>query len=417
MVEYKKTILDNGLTILVNTDSNTPITAVNILYRVGSKNEDPEKTGFAHLFEHLMFGGSENVPKYDIPLERAGGENNAFTNADFTNYYLTLPTNNLETALWLESDRMLGLNFSQRSLDVQKQVVIEEFKQNYLNQPYGDVYLLLKPLAYKVHPYRWPTIGREIAHIESATLEDVMDFYRKYYNPNNAILSVVGDVDPEQVFDRVKHWFGDIKPGKQLVADYSPEPVQTKPRHLSVYRPVPQNALYMAWHMPSRLEQEYFVSDLISDVLSNGHSARLYQRLVKEKKLFTSIQAFISGDIDNGLFIITGKLMEGVTMEEAEAAIWTEITCFTDELVSEEELAKIKNKMEANLIFSRMTVLNKAMNLCYFELLGDAAEINREFGHYQKISRNDLSEQAKRMFSRDSVNTLYYHAQHDKSEH
>ncbi len=413
MVEYEKTTLDNGLTVLVSIDRNTPIAAVNVLYRVGSKYEDPNQTGFAHLFEHLMFGGSVHVPKYDVPLERAGGENNAFTNADFTNYYLTLPINNLETALWLESDRMLSLNFSQRSLDVQKQVVIEEFKQNYLNQPYGDVYLLLKPLAYQLHPYRWATIGREISHIESATLDDVVDFYHRFYNPDNAILSVVGDVDPGQVFERVKHWFGEIKPGNRQVHDYPDEPVQVQARHQAVYRPVPQNALYMAWHMPARTEQGYYVSDLISDVLSNGHSARLYQRLVKEDKLFTSIQAFISGDMDGGLFIITGKLMDGVSMEEAEAAIWAEIERFAEVLVSDEELTKIKNKMESNLTFSRMTVLNKAMNLCYFELLGDAAEINREFDHYQKITRSDLSNQVKRMLTREKANTLYYYAKND----
>lgn len=413
MVEYKKTTLDNGLTVLVSIDRNTPIAAVNVLYRVGSKYEDPNQTGFAHLFEHLMFGGSVHVPKYDVPLERAGGENNAFTNADFTNYYLTLPINNLETALWLESDRMLSLNFSQRSLDVQKQVVIEEFKQNYLNQPYGDVYLLLKPLAYQLHPYRWATIGREISHIESATLDDVVDFYHRFYNPDNAILSVVGDVDPGQVFERVKHWFGEIKPGNRQVPDYPDEPVQLQARHQTVYRPVPQNALYMAWHMPARTEQGYYVSDLISDVLSNGHSARLYQRLVKEDKLFTSIQAFISGDMDGGLFIITGKLMDGVSMEEAEAAIWAEIERFAEVLVSDEELTKIKNKMESNLTFSRMTVLNKAMNLCYFELLGDAAEINREFDNYQKITRSDLSNQVKRMLTREKANTLYYYAKND----
>ena len=411
MVTFEKTKLTNGLTVLVHRDRHTPIVAMNLIYQVGSKNEDPGQTGFAHLFEHLMFGGSVNIPKYDIPLERAGGENNAFTNSDYTNYYLTLPKNNLETAFWLESDRMLGLEFSQRSLDVQKQVVIEEFKQNYLNQPYGDVYLLLKPLAYKVHPYRWSTIGREISHIESATLDDVKAFYQQHYNPDNAILSIAGDVTPDEVFKLAEHWFGPV-PAANLVAEsYPGEPIQNEARRLSVYRDVPQNALYMAWHMPARRDPGYYTTDLISDVLSNGHSARLYQNLVKEKKLFTDLTAFISGDIDTGLFIITGKLMDGVSMEEAEAAIWTELKHLATDLITEEELIKIKNKIEANLIFSRMPVLNKAMNLGYFEMLGDAAAMNDEVNKYQRITREDIADQARSMLVESKQNTLTYYAQ------
>jgi len=411
MVVFEKTKLDNGLTVLAHRDQNTTMVAMNLIYKVGSKNEDPQRTGFAHLFEHLMFGGSINVPKYDLPLERAGGENNAFTNADFTNYYLTLPKNNIETAFWLESDRMLGLDFSQRSLDVQKSVVIEEFKQNYLNQPYGDVYLLLKPLAYKVHPYRWSTIGREVSHIEGANLDEVVAFYKKYYNPDNAILSVAGNVEPEEVFRLAEHWFGPLPAGNQEKTPYSAEPAQTEARHLSVERNVPQDALYMAWHMPARLQQEYYVADLISDVFSNGQSARLYQRLVKEQKLFTGIQAFITGDMDGGLFIITGKLMKGVRMEDAEAAVWKEIHDFATDLISQEELTKIKNKIEANQVFSRMPILNKAMSLGYFEMLGNAEEWNREVEKYQRITRDHLSEQARTMLSENKKNTLYYHAQ------
>jgi predicted Zn-dependent peptidase len=411
MVVFNKTKLDNGLTVLAHHDPNTPMVAMNLIYKVGSKYEDPQRTGFAHLFEHLMFGGSINVPKYDIPLEHAGGENNAFTNADYTNYYLTLPKNNIETAFWLESDRMLGLDFSQRSLDVQKQVVIEEFKQNYLNQPYGDVYLLLKPLAYKAHPYRWSTIGREISHIEGAHLDEVIAFYKQYYNPDNAILSVAGDVDPDEVFRLAEHWFGPLPAGNKVAPVYPEEPLQTEARHQSVYRNVPQDALYMAFHMPARRDQGYYRADLISDVLSNGHSARLYQKLVKERKMFTSLQAFITGDIDGGLFIITGKLMKGVTMEEAEAAIWEELHRFANDLISEEELTKIKNKIEANQVFSRMPILNKAMNLGYFEMLGDAKEWNTEIEKYQSITRDDLSEQVSTMLGESKKNTLYYNAQ------
>ncbi|MFA5419180.1 MAG: pitrilysin family protein [Bacteroidales bacterium] len=410
MVTFENIKLNNGLTVLVHRDRHTPIVAMNLIYQVGSRNEDPGRTGFAHLFEHLMFGGSVNVPKYDIPLERAGGENNAFTNADYTNYYLTLPKNNLETAFWLESDRMLGLEFSQRSLDVQKQVVIEEFKQNYLNQPYGDVYLLLKPLAYKKHPYRWNTIGREISHIEGANLDDVKDFYHQHYNPDNAILSVAGDVYPDDVFKLAEQWFGPLPAGNITVQPYPREPEQLEPRRLSVSRNVPQNAIYMAWHMPARRDPAYYTTDLISDVLSNGHSARLYQHLVKESKLFTELNAFISGDIDSGLFIITGKLMNGISMEEAEAAIWTELNRLTTDLITEEELKKIKNKIEANLIFARMPVLNKAMNLGYFHMLGDADDWNREAEKYQRVTRADIVEQARTMLVPSKQNTLTYYA-------
>ena len=411
MVSFEKTKLDNGLTVIVHRDRFTPIVALNLIYKVGSKYEDPGHTGFAHLFEHLMFGGSIHIPKYDIPLERAGGENNAFTNADYTNYYLTLPKNNIETAFWLESDRMLGLDFSQRSLDVQKQVVIEEFKQNYLNQPYGDVYLLLKPLAYKVHPYRWNTIGREVSHIENASLDQVVDFYQQYYNPDNAILSLAGDVDPKVVFGLADRWFGSLPSNIKTLSHYPSEPRQESSRHLSVTRNVPQNALYMVWHMPARRDPGYYAADLISDVLSNGHSARLYQHLVKEKKLFTDLNAFITGDIDQGLFIISGKLMDGVGMEEAEAAVLVELKRLSSELITDEELTKIKNKIEANLVFASMTVLNKAMNLGYFEMLGDAANWNNESAKYDRITRDEIMEQASELFHESKKNTLYYYSE------
>ncbi|MBN2616077.1 MAG: insulinase family protein [Bacteroidales bacterium] len=410
MIQFERFRLRNGLSILMHQDPHTPMAAVNILYKVGARDEDPEKTGFAHLFEHLMFGGSVNIPSYDNPLQQAGGENNAFTNNDFTNYYLTLPKNNLETAFWLESDRMLSLAFSRKSLRVQKQVVTEEFKQNYLNQPYGDVYLLLKPLAYKHHPYQWNTIGKEISHIEKATMDDVKHFYSRYYNPNNAILCVTGNIHPDKVIPQIENWFGSIPSGAELQRNYPAEPEQKENRTLTVERDVPQDALYMAWHMPARNEKEYYTSDLISDLLSNGDSSRLFQRLVKDKQWFTDINAYITGDMDRGLFIISGKLNPSVDFHSAEEQIEKELTKLTEHLVEEEELQKVKNKIEANLVFSEISILGKAMSLSYFEMLSKAEDINNETEKYQAVRREDIREQARKLFAEGKKNVLYYKA-------
>jgi predicted Zn-dependent peptidase len=409
MINFDRFKLDNGLTVIVHKDPSTPIVAMNIIYKVGSRDENPDKTGFAHLFEHLMFGGSVNIPKYDEPLQKAGGENNAFTNSDYTNYYLTIPKNNLEIGFWLESDRMLNLAFTEKSLEVQRQVVIEEFKQNYLNQPYGDVYLLLKPLAYKVHPYQWPTIGKEISHIENATMEDVKAFYAKYYNPDNAILSVAGDVETEEIKALAEKWFGTIDKKSNLQNRMLPEePEQTKPRSHTVERNVPQDAIYLAWHTSPRLDDTFYHYDFISDILSNGDSSRMYQSLIKEKQLFTDINAFITGDIDKGLFIVSGKLMEGVTMETAEQAIDEELQKIQSELVSTEELGKIRNKVESNLVFSRLSALHKAMNLGYYEMLGDAGLFNQEIEKYKQVTRHDILNTSQKLFAPHRKNALYY---------
>ena len=410
MVKFDRFILDNGLTVIVHRDVSTPMVAMNIIYKVGSRDEDPERTGFAHLFEHLMFGGSVNIPKYDVPLQKAGGENNAFTNNDFTDYYLTIPKNNLETAFWLESDRMLSLAFTKKSLDVQRQVVIEEFKQNYLNQPYGDVYLLLKPLAYKEHPYQWNTIGKDIRHIEDASMEEVKSFYRKYYNPNNAIMTIAGDVNLNQVKDYADKWFGNIPAGDDPSKKYLQEPRQNSYREEIVERHVPQDAIYMCWQIPKRTEQGFYVCDLISDILSNGNSSRLYRNLVKNKKLFSEISAFVTGDLDPGLFIISGKLLNGTGKAEAEEAIKDELDIVKNELVSNVELQKVKNKIEANLIFSRMSILNKAMHLSYFELLGDAMLWHNEAGRYNKVNSRHILETSRQIFCETQQNTLFYKA-------
>lgn len=409
MIYFEKFILPNGLTVIVHPDKSTPLVAFNILYNVGSRDEDPEKTGFAHLFEHLMFGGSKNIPDYDEPLQKAGGENNAFTNNDITNYYLTIPKQNLETAFWLESDRMAGLAFSKKSLDVQRNVVSEEFKQSYLNQPYGDVYLLLKPLAYKVHPYMWDTIGKDISHIQNAKIEDVKDFFTRFYCPNNAILVVSGDIEVSEIKYLSEKWFGPIPKGPNNKRNLPIEPEQKEERKLSVHRNVPLNAIYKAYHCCGRIDAEFYTVDLLSDILSNGKSSRLFQNLVMNKQLFSDVNAFLTGDIDKGLFIITGKLSNGISLEIAEEAIQGElnnIQCFQNKT----ELEKVKNKIEATLIFSEMSVLNKAMNLAFAELTGDASQINEENKNYQKVTSTMIRNQAKQIFKNTNCSTLYYHS-------
>ncbi|MFA5970933.1 MAG: pitrilysin family protein [Lentimicrobiaceae bacterium] len=416
MIEFDRFTLDNGLRVLVHRDSSTPIVAMNILYNVGSRDEHPDRTGFAHLFEHLMFGGSVNIPRYDEPLERVGGENNAFTNNDFTNYYLTVPGHNLETAFWLESDRMLNLAFSVKSFDVQRNVVVEEFRQNYLNQPYGDAWLLLRPLAFKVHPYKWAPIGIDPSHIEQASMDEVRDFYLKYYNPCNAIMVVAGNVETASIRELAEKWFGNIEKGRMNSRDLPVEPEQTEARSLTVERDVPYDAIYKAWHMCSRADDSFFATDLISDILSAGQSGRLNQKLVKELRFYSDISAFISGDIEAGLFVITGKLMKGVSMAEAENALQMEIDEICRNLITETELQKVKNRVEAVMEFSEMRVLDKAMNLAYYELLGDAGKVNDLIQRYDSVTIADIAVEANKIFSPENCSTLYYIARNHEAK-
>lgn len=410
MISYDRFTLSNGLRVLVHHDNSTPIVAMNILYDVGSRDEQPDRTGFAHLFEHLMFGGSENIPKYDEPLERVGGENNAFTNSDITNYYLTLPVQNLETGFWLESDRMAALAFSPKSLDVQRSVVVEEFKQNYLNQPYGDAWLLLRPLAYKVHPYQWATIGKDISHIEEAGMDEVKAFYHKHYNPGNAILTIAGDVETEKVKELAEKWFGSINKEHLFKRSISGEPPQTEARKLTVERDVPSDAIYKVFHMCERRNKDYYASDLISDILSGGHSARLFKELIKKRQLFSDLNAYITGDIDTGLFVITGRLIKGVAMADAEKAIDEQIKKICTTLVEAKELQKVKNRVESSLLFSEQSVLDKAMNLAYYEWLGDASLANTTIEKYAVVTAGDLLEQANKIFREENSSTLYYYS-------
>ncbi len=408
MIQFEKFILSNNLTVIVHQDKSTPLACITILYDVGARDEDENKTGFAHLFEHLMFGGSVNIPSYDEPLQLVGGENNAFTTNDITNYYCTVPAENIETAFWLESDRMLSLAFTEKSLEVQRSVVIEEFKQRYLNQPYGDVWLLLRPLAYEVHPYKWATIGKEISHIENATMQDVKSFFKTHYNPSNAILVVAGDVDLQQVKDLCKKWFEPIPTIQKPKRDLPAEPKQTEPRKLTVERDVPASAIYKAYHMCSRHEDAYHTIDVISDILNRGNSSRLYKTLIKEKQLFTEINAYVMGDFDKGLFVISGKIPDSVKMEDAEKGILEELEKLKIALVSENELQKCKNKVEASLTFSETDVLTKATNLAISELLGDAALINEEIDRYAAVTREGIQQQANLILNESNCSTLYY---------
>lgn len=408
MISFERFTLQNGLKVLVHEDPTTPMAVVNILYDVGARDEHPDKTGFAHLFEHLMFGGSVNIPSYDEPLQRVGGENNAFTSNDITNYYITLPAVNLETAFWLESDRMLNLAFSEKSLEVQRNVVCEEFKQRYLNQPYGDVWLKLRPMAYKKHPYQWATIGKVLKHIEEATIEDVKEFFVKHYNPSNAILVVGGAVIVAEVKEMAEKWFGNIPSQPKLQRFLPVEPIQTEERKLSVTAKVPLNAIYKVFHMPSRNDDGYFPADLMSDILSRGNSSRLYRNLLKDQKLFSEINAYLTGSLDAGLFVIEGKPLPGISIETAEEAIWKELERLKNELVDVDELVKVKNKIESTMVFSEMSLLDKAMNLAFFELLGDANRLNTETQKYLDITAEDIKQKAQAIFRKENSSTLYY---------
>ena len=410
MIQYEKFTLDNGLRVLVHKDESTPMAVVNVIYDVGARDENPEKTGFAHLFEHLMFGGSINIPEYDEPLQMAGGENNAFTTNDLTNYYCQLPAENLETAFWLESDRMLSLAFDSKSLEVQRKVVCEEFKEHYINKPYGDAWHKMRELAYTVHPYRWMTIGKELKHVEDATLQDVKDFFFKHYTPINAVLVVAGNVTTAQVKELANKWFGPIPAGTKYERNLPAEPKQKAPKTLEVKANVPLDALYKCWHICSRLDKQYYVTDLITEILSGGGSSRLFQALVKEKQLFSSIDCSHFGSTDAGLLSITGKLVKGVEMKDAEAALMEEITRLQQEGISELELQKVKNKTESMMAFEDMSVMNRATSLAMYELLGDADLINKELERYQAITRDELMQESRAIFNENNCNTLYYYS-------
>ncbi len=408
MISFSRYSLENGLRVLVHEDTSTPLVAMNILYDVGSRDEDPSMTGLAHLFEHLMFGGSVNIPEYDPPLQMVGGENNAFTNNDNTNYFLTIPSENVETAFWLESDRMLGLDFSQKNLDTQRNVVIEEFNQRYLNQPYGDAILKLRPLAYKVHPYRWPAIGSDISQIAGVTLDHLRKFYFSHYAPNNAILAITGNIKPEKALNLAAEWFGSIPERKVVPRSLPVEPLQEEERILTIEKDVPSDALYKVWHIGPRKNLDFYTLDLITDLLAGGESGRLYTKLVRDMKLFSEINAYLTSDIDPGLVVLQGKLMKDIDIRIADEAVDKVFKELTDSSDIEGEMEKVKNKFESSTVFSNTSILNKAVSLAYFELLGNPGQINREIEDYRSVSRKMVTEAAEKYLRQTNCSTLYY---------
>jgi predicted Zn-dependent peptidase len=408
MIKYDRFQLDNGLRVLVHEDASTPMVVVNVLYDVGARDEDPKRTGFAHLFEHLMFGGSVHIDDFETPLQLAGGENNAYTTNDFTNYYIQLPAENIETAFWLESDRMLSLAFSEKSLEVQRKVVMEEFKEHYLNKPYGDVWFKLRELVYKEHPYRWMTIGSELSHIEQAQLGDVRNFFFKYYRPVNAILVVAGKVNTAQVRSLAEKWFGDIPAGEKYRRSLPQEPPQREARKLTVHAQVPLDALYKCYPMASRTEPGYYVADLLTEVLGGGASSRLHQSLIKEQRLFSQLDCYHTGSVDPGLVVIEGRLIKGVKLEDADRAVENELQKLQSERVDEKELEKVKNKTESAIVFEDMSVMNRANSLAIYELLGDVNMMNTELEKYRAVTAEDMLETSRRIFDPLNSNTLYY---------
>jgi len=408
MIDFKRYKLQNGLTVILHPDKSTPLVTVNVLYKVGSKNEQPDKTGFAHLFEHLMFGGSKHVPDYDTPIQQAGGDNNAFTNSDLTNFYNVMPAENLETALWLESDRMLQLNINQKSLSIQKKVVVEEFKETSINEPYGDLWHQMSDLAFKKHPYRWPTIGLVPAHIEEAELEYVEHFYQTYYKPNNAVLIVAGQYDEHRIKDQIEQWFGGIASGEIGVKPIPVEPEQKEFRTRTLHRKVPSDAFYLAFHMPDRKHRDFIAYDILSDILSGGRSARLYQNLLKGKELFSTVNAYITGTFDPGLFVIEAKLLENADLEKAKLLVWNELQKLKEELVKPEELQKVKNSLISSVAFSEVSITHKAINLAHYEMLGDVNDINRQEEEIDKVTAEDLIRIANEILVKENCSEVVY---------
>lgn len=411
MIHFEKFVLSNGLRVVVHEDHSTPMAVVNVLYDVGAKDENPDKTGFAHLFEHLMFGGSVNIPDFETPLQMAGGENNAYTSNDLTNYYIQLPAENIETAFWLESDRMLSLAFSEKSLDVQRKVVCEEFKEHYINKPYGDVWFHLRQMAYTQHPYQWMTIGKELSHIENASLNDVKNFFFKHYRPLNAILVVAGHVKTAEIKELAEKWFGGIPSGEKYIRSIKTEPQQNEARRKEVKAPVPLDALYKCWHMGDRMSKEYYVADLITEILGGGGSSRLFQSLVKEKKLFSNIECYHFGTVDAGLLAIEGKLVKGVKMEDAEKAVEEELEKLKQDGISEKELTKVKNKTESAIAFEDMSVMTRANSIAFYELLGDAGLFNTDRERYFAITAEDILNHSRSIFDKKNSNTLCYYSE------
>jgi predicted Zn-dependent peptidase len=411
MIHFERFTLDNGLRVLFHKEPSTPLAVVNLVYDVGARDENPEQTGFAHLFEHLMFGGSVHIPDFDAPLQAAGGQSNAFTSNDITNYYDVLPAHNLDTALWLESDRMLSLAFTPKSLEVQRQVVIEEFKQRYLNQPYGDAWLQLRPLAYQKHPYRWATIGKNIKHIADATMDDVRAFFQKHYHPGNAVLCIVGNFELAEIQQKVQHYFGNIPAQTKIARQLPQEPTQKRFRQKVIARKVPADSFYYAFQMGKRLDKDYYLADLLSDHIGNEKTGLLFIELQRKKRLVSEITAYITGSIDNGLFVITGKINPNRSLEELDAALWPLLEKYKAKKMSKPSLQQLILKLQTAKAFQDQGLLSRAMQLSFFELLGDAALINQESARFSSIQTADLQTYAQQLFDKNRCALLQIQAQ------
>ncbi len=408
MLSIRKTVLDNGLRVIVHEDHTTPLAACNIVYNVGSRDEHPDHTGFAHLMEHFMFTGSKNVPDFDKVLQKVGAINNAYTSQDLTHYYEVLPANNLETALWLESDRMLELAFRQQSLDIQKQVVIEEFKENFLNRPYGDLMMLFNQMAYERHPYQWLPIGKKPEHIAEVDMEMIKDFYYRFYRPNNAVLVVAGNVHLDEVAALAEKWFGDIPPGDVPEKNYPKELPQKNLRIKAVERNVPSDVLMKGWLMCNRMHPDYYACDLLSDMFGTGQSSYLYQKLVNEQKLFTDISASVMGTTDEGLFLISGRPVEGVSIEDADAALCSYLYGFKPDNNFSHDLEKVQNRAESVLLNNEIKIDDRATNLAVGETISNVEYFLDERQHYFDVTEEQMLRLISEMLTEKRSNTLYY---------
>lgn len=408
MLSIRKTILDNGLRVIVHEDHTTPLAACNIVYNVGSRDEHPDHTGFAHLMEHFMFTGSKNVPDFDKVLQKVGAINNAYTSQDLTHYYEVLPANNLETTLWLESDRMLELAFRQQSLDIQKQVVIEEFKENFLNRPYGDLMMLFNQMAYERHPYQWLPIGKKPEHIAEVDMDMIKDFYYRFYRPNNAVLVVAGNVHFDEVAALAEKWFGDIPPGDVPEKNYPKELPQKNLRIKTVERNVPSDVLMKGWLMCNRMHPDYYACDLLSDMFGTGQSSYLYQKLVNEQKLFTDISASVMGTTDEGLFLISGRPVEGVSIEDADAALCSYLYGFKPDNNFSHDLEKVQNRAESVLLNNEIKIDDRATNLAVGETISNVEYFLDERQHYFDVTEEQMLRLISEMLTEKRSNTLYY---------
>lgn len=410
MVAFEKYHLDNGLTVILQQDTTTPMVATNVCYNVGSKDENPERTGFAHLFEHLMFGGSKNIANFHKEVELASGSENGFTSIDVTDYYITLPKQNLEVAFWLESDRMNELVFSPESLEIQRHVVIEEYKQSYLNQPYGDAMLLHMPLCYQKHPYLWMPIGKTPQHVEEATMEEVKAFFYTFYRPNNAVLTVSGNIQIEACKDMIHKWFSPILQGKPYIRNLAQEPLQTEPRYLDITRDVPSDRLQKAYKMGKRTDSEYVPACMLVDILSNGKSSRLIKKLKYENPIFSSINAYLLGSFDDGLLFIIGYTYPNIAIEDADKLVQEQLQLLCEDGISDYELQKVKNKAKTEFDYDMLDVQSKTMNLSINEVMSAAEIVNSMEEAYMRVTAEDIQQTARKIFNENRCSTLYYRA-------